>query len=185
MILLRHGQSEFNLHMGALGRDPGIIDPKLTPLGHVQARRAAEALIGQKITRIIASPYTRTMQTAAPIARSRGMRLDLNPLVRERYALACDVGRPASALASVWPEHDFAHIGEAWWPAVEEPTDQVVARAVLFRAEMSALSDQATILVVSHWGFILAMTGTHAVNGQILHCDPHEPGPATINWQHR
>jgi broad specificity phosphatase PhoE len=113
------------------------------------------------------------------------MRLDLNPLVRERYALACDVGRPASALASVWPEHDFAHIGEAWWPAVEEPTDQVVARAVLFRAEMSALSDQATILVVSHWGFILAMTGTHAVNGQILHCDPHEPGPATINWQHR
>ena len=56
MILLRHGQSEFNLHIGAIGRDPGIIDPKLTPLGHVQARHAAEALMGKGITRIIASP---------------------------------------------------------------------------------------------------------------------------------
>jgi broad specificity phosphatase PhoE len=46
MILLRHGQSEFNLHFTATKRDPGIPDPKLTGLGRDQAQRAAEALAG-------------------------------------------------------------------------------------------------------------------------------------------
>ena len=44
MILLRHGQSEFNLHFSVTRRDPGIIDPRLTPLGHQQAEDAARAL---------------------------------------------------------------------------------------------------------------------------------------------
>ena len=44
MILLRHGQSEFNLHYTATRTDPGIPDPRLTPLGHQQAQAAAEAL---------------------------------------------------------------------------------------------------------------------------------------------
>jgi glucosyl-3-phosphoglycerate phosphatase len=58
MILLRHGQSEFNLHFGATRRDPGIIDPRLTELGHIQAHEAAQQLRRQGIERIIVSPYT-------------------------------------------------------------------------------------------------------------------------------
>lgn len=61
MILLRHGQSEFNLLFTQTRKDPGIKDPRLTPLGHSQAEAAAEALAGaREIRRIIASP------TAAP-----------------------------------------------------------------------------------------------------------------------
>ena len=44
MIFLRHGQSEFNLHFTGTRRDPGIIDARLTDLGHAQAREAALAL---------------------------------------------------------------------------------------------------------------------------------------------
>jgi broad specificity phosphatase PhoE len=44
MILLRHGQSEFNLHFTATKRDPGIVDAPLTDLGHAQAAAAAEEL---------------------------------------------------------------------------------------------------------------------------------------------
>ena len=58
MILLRHGQSEFNLHFSVTRRDPGIIDPRLTPLGHQQAEDAARALADAGIERIITSPYT-------------------------------------------------------------------------------------------------------------------------------
>ena len=36
MILLRHGQSEFNLHFIATRRDPGIVDPHLIEFGHVR-----------------------------------------------------------------------------------------------------------------------------------------------------
>ncbi len=41
MILLRHGQSEFNLAFTLTRRDPGIVDARLTPLGR---ERLAEGI---------------------------------------------------------------------------------------------------------------------------------------------
>ena len=113
MILLRHGQSEFNLHFTATRRDPGIPDPRLTPLGEEQARTAAAALQGLGLRRIIVSPYTRTLQTAQPVARALGLPMVVNPLVRERCAFSCDIGTPRSALEAAWPGQDFStHRGD-------------------------------------------------------------------------
>jgi broad specificity phosphatase PhoE len=183
MILLRHGQSEFNLHFTATRRDPGIADPRLTEAGEAQARAAAEALAGERIRRIIASPYTRALQTAAPIARRLNVPVHVSPLVRERYAFSCDIGSPRTALDIAWPALDFAHLDEIWWPPVEEPDHQIEARAALFRAEMAALPDWQDTLVVSHWGFILAMTGERLMNGEWLRCDPTGPAPTAIAWR--
>src|ERR1700712_5064400 len=116
MILLRHGQSEFNLHFTATRKDPGIEDPQLTPLGHEQAEHAAAALAGESIERIIASPYTRALQTAAPLARQLGLPVLVTAAVRERYAFVCDVGSPVADLATAWPGHDFSGIDDVWWP---------------------------------------------------------------------
>lgn len=184
MILLRHGQSEFNLHFTATRKDPGIQDPKLTPLGHEQAAAAAAALAAEGITRILVSPYTRALQTAAPVAQALGVPVFVNAIVRERYAFACDIGSPVAALVSDWPHHDFAHIEDVWWPATEEPADDVIARAARFRAEMAAAPDWSNTLVVSHWGFILSMTGRSVMNGEWLRCDPTAPPPAEIVWRH-
>ncbi|MCW3473608.1 histidine phosphatase family protein [Limobrevibacterium gyesilva] len=184
MILLRHGQSEFNLHFTATRRDPGIVDPRLTKLGHEQAAQAAEAIRAEGIRRIIVSPYTRALETAAPVARALGVPIFVNPIVRERYAFTCDVGSPRTELAMAWPDHDFSAIDEVWWPPIEEPAQSVVDRAALFRAEMAALPDWSDTLVVSHWGFILAMTGTKVTNGQWLRCDPTAAAPAEISWRH-
>jgi broad specificity phosphatase PhoE len=183
MILLRHGQSEFNLHFTATRRDPGIPDPKLTELGQQQAEAAAEALAGERIRRIICSPYTRALQTATPVARRLGIPILVTPTVRERYAFSCDIGSPRTALAQAWPDIDLSHIDEVWWPAIEEPDHQIEARAALFRGEMAALADWQDTLVVSHWGFILALTGQRAVNGEILRCDPTGPAPERILWR--
>lgn len=184
MIFLRHGQSEFNLHFTATRRDPGIIDPKLTPLGHQQAAKAAEALAARDIRRIIVSPYTRALETATPVARRLGLPLSVTPTVRERYAFSCDVGSPISRLQSTWPEVGFHAIEEVWWPAIEEPADQVEARARLFRAEMAALDDWAHTLVVSHWGFILAFTGQSVMNGDMIETDPTAAHPESVVWKH-
>ena len=183
MILLRHGQSEFNLHFTATRRDPGIADPKLTELGHQQAEAAAEALAGERIRRIISSPYTRALQTATPVARRLGIPIIVTPTVRERYAFSCDIGSPCTALKAAWPDIDLSHIDEVWWPAIEEPDHQIEARAALFRGEMAALADWQDTLVVSHWGFILALTGQRAVNGEILRYDPTGPAPERILWR--
>ena len=184
MILLRHGQSEFNLRFTATRRDPGIHDPKLTPLGHEQAEAAAAALAGQGLRRILVSPYTRALQTAAPIARALDLPILVNPVVRERYAFSCDIGSPRADLRRLWPGHDFSGIEEVWWPQAEEPADQVRQRAALFRAEMSALPDWSDTLVVSHWGFILCMTGRSVTNGEWLRCDPTAAPPAEVVWKH-
>ncbi len=184
MILLRHGQSEFNLHFTATRRDPGIHDPKLTELGHAQAEAAAEALAGERITRIIVSPYTRALQTAAPVARRLGVPVFVNPVVRERYSFTCDIGSPRTELETAWPEHDFTAIEEVWWPSVDEPGASIIGRAALFRAEMAALADWSDSLVVSHWGFILCMTGQSVMNGNWLRCDPTGPAPAEVVWRH-
>jgi broad specificity phosphatase PhoE len=183
MILLRHGQSEFNLHFTATRRDPGIIDARLTEFGHMQANDAVRHLAGERITRIITSPYTRALQTAAPIARALGVAVVVNPIVRERYAFACDVGTPRSELERAWPEHDFSAIDEIWWPAIEEPAVSVINRAALFRTEIAALPDWSDTLVVSHWGFILSLTGTSVMNGQWLRCDPTGDAPKEITWR--
>jgi broad specificity phosphatase PhoE len=183
MILLRHGQSEFNLHFGATRRDPGIIDPQLTELGHAQAEEAARQLRGQDIRRIVASPYTRALQTARPVAAALNLPVTIDPIVRERYAFACDVGTTRQELARCWPEHDFSAIPETWWPAEEETETAIVSRAARFRADIAARHDWAHTLVVSHWGFILSMTGQSVANGQWLRCDPNEPAPAQLVWR--
>lgn len=184
MIFLRHGQSEFNLHFTATRRDPGIIDPKLTPLGHEQAAAAAAALAGRDIRRIIVSPYTRALETAAPVARALGLELTVTPTVRERYAFTCDVGSPISNLRTAWPQVGFHAIEETWWPAIEEPAKQIEARARLFRTEMAALNDWAHTLVVSHWGFILAFTGQSVMNGVMIEADPTKAHPENVVWKH-
>jgi broad specificity phosphatase PhoE len=184
MILLRHGQSEFNLLFTQTRKDPGIADPVLTPLGHQQAEAASVALAQDDIRRIVVSPYRRAIQTALPTAARLGLPLTVTPVVRERYAFICDIGSPRTALAEAFPQVDFTHLEEVWWPPIEEPADQVEGRAGLFRAEMAALDDWAHTLVVSHWGFIMALTGLSVTNGQILRVDPTAPGPAVVPWKH-
>lgn len=187
MILMRHGQSEFNKHFSATRRDPGIADPALTPLGQEQAEAAAVALGAEGIARIMVSPYTRTLQTAVPIARALGVPVVINPIVRERCAFTCDIGTPRTELALRWPQHDFAAIDEIWWPASTESAAQMLDRAALFRAEMAALSGSppawAATLVITHWGFIMALTGISVANGQWLRYDPTAPAPAEVSWQ--
>ena len=182
MILLRHGQSLFNLHFTATRRDPGIRDAPLTPLGHEQAEQAAESLAREPIRRIIVSPYTRALQTAAPIARRLAVPVIVSPLVRERFAFACDIGTPASELARAWPAQDFSTLDEIWWPAMEETRDSIAGRAARFRAEIAALPDWREVLVVAHWGFILTLTGESVPNGEWRRADPAAPPPEEIVW---
>lgn len=172
MILIRHGQSEFNLHFSATKRDPGIEDPKLTDLGQKQAEAAAQTLAGAGISRIIASPYTRALQTAAPTAALLDLPVRIHAGVRERYHFACDIGSKRTLLAAAWPQHDFGAIEEIWWPDATETEASVETRAAAFRAEMAADPAWHDTLVVSHWAFILTLTGESLDNGEWIRFDP-------------
>ncbi len=182
MILLRHGQSAFNLHFSATRRDPGIHDPELTPLGRQQAEQAAAALADIPLARLIVSPYTRALQTAAPLLASRALAIEITDLVRERYAFSCDIGSAPLALAERFPQHDFGHLPTQWWPDSFEEEASVIARADDFRAQMAAAPEHETTILVSHWAFILALTGKSLENGGWIQFDPHTEAPASLVW---
>jgi broad specificity phosphatase PhoE len=182
MFLLRHGQSYFNLHMSRTRQDPGIEDPELTPLGESQAAAAAQALAAAPLTRIIVSPYTRALQTAQPILSVHRVPVRIMHEVRERAAYACDIGSPPEKLASRFPHHDFAHLPARWWPDRPESTEETVVRADAFRRYVAAAADSTTTLLVSHWAFILALTGESLANGEILEYDPRSAAPGELRW---
>jgi glucosyl-3-phosphoglycerate phosphatase len=182
MFLLRHGQSYFNLHFNNTRMDPGIEDPELTPLGLEQAAAAADALAGVALTRIIVSPYARALQTAEPFLELHKARVDIMHEVRERAAYVCDVGSAPAVLAARFPQHDFAHLPAQWWHSSVETLEETTARADAFRTLMAARSDRATTLLISHWAFILALSGRSVCNGEVLEYDPTQGAPERIVW---
>lgn len=178
MILVRHGQSHFNVVYSQTRQDPGYIDPGLTEDGIVQARAVAGALGAHDVRRILASPYTRALHTAEIIAARLDLPVRIEPLVRERAHFACDVGSPRSRLKARWPHFDFADLPERWWPDPSESHEEVSARCAAFRAAMIATDDWAHVVVVSHWGFIRGLTGHEVANGAIVPFSPHDLVPS-------
>src|SRR5215510_9360596 len=174
MILIRHGQSEWNAVFNRTRVDPGIPDPPLTEIGREQARLAAALLAPRDLVRLLVSPYRRTLETAEIIAKELSVPVVIEPLVRERAAYSCDVGTARSHLASAWPHLRFDHLEEVWWPA-EETEAELAHRCSRFRRLMKDTEDWRHVAVISHWGFIRGLTGQEARNGEAVRFDPHEP----------
>jgi broad specificity phosphatase PhoE len=173
MLLIRHGQSEFNAVFSVSRVDPGIPDPRLTELGRAQARAAADALSAHGVRRLIASPYTRAIETALIIAERLGLPVGIDPLVGERAAYFCDIGSPPAELKRRFPALDFDHLDDPWWHdhvalGRDESEEEIVARSRRFRARAAGLEDRSDVGVVSHWGFIRALTGQEVKNAEIL-----------------
>ena len=175
MLLIRHGQSEFNVVYSVTRRDPGIRDPLLTATGRAQAREAAAALADQGLARLIASPYTRALETAEIIADILGLPVAVDARVGERAAFACDVGSPSAQLRARWPHLTLDHLDEMWWPALEESEAALDHRREKFRSAMATAADWVHAGVVTHWGFIRSLTGLTVPNGAVLRVDPTRP----------
>ena len=172
MILIRHGQTIFNVIFSVTRIDPGVPDPLLTSRGRGQARDIAASLAGEDIERIVASPYRRAIQTADTVARSLGVPLTIDPDVRERFSFSCDVGTRTSELARTWPEYDFTHLEERWWPDSEESEASFEKRCSGFRRRMADDPGAARTAIITHWGVIRALTGERVTNGTLVRIAP-------------
>jgi broad specificity phosphatase PhoE len=173
LILVRHGQSEWNAAYTRTRIDPNIPDPPLTAEGRRQAADAAASLAELRIERLLTSPYARALETAEIIAARLQVPVVVEPLVRERAAFSCDIGTPRSRLAARWPLLRFDHVDEIWWPGTEETDDQLWDRCDRFRVAVRTLQDWQNVAVVTHWGFIRAIAGIETRNGEWARLDPH------------
>jgi glucosyl-3-phosphoglycerate phosphatase len=174
VILIRHGQTEFNRIFAATRRDPGIRDPRLTDEGRQQAAAVAQALSAIPLRRLTVSPYIRALETAEIIADGLALPITVDPLIAERFCFACDFGSPLDELRARWPALVFDHLSDPWWPGDEESDDSLMLRAQRFRDRL-AQENSSDLAIVSHWGFIRALTGLRTPNGAVLRIDPGRP----------
>ena len=80
VLLVRHGQSEGN----AERRFGGHTATPLSSRGRHQAQATAEALASEPLSAIYSSDLARAMQTAAPLAKLSGLRVEASEAFRER-----------------------------------------------------------------------------------------------------
>lgn len=164
MIIARHAQSLWNVHFSRNHVDPGIPDAPLTDHGRAQAAHLAERLEREGIRRLVASPYRRTLETATIVAERLGCPITVEPLVRERNAFSCDRGSLPRELDRLWPGIGCEALAEDWFGQPIESVESVQSRARRFIKTAAAWADLRKVAVVSHWGFIRALTGQEIAN---------------------
>jgi broad specificity phosphatase PhoE len=116
VILIRHGQTEFNRVFSTTRRDLGIRDPHLTDQGRRQVQAVARVSGSFNLARLITSPYARALETAAIIAEHLSVPITVDPLIAERFSFTCDIGSPLTELRAGCPDLAFDHLPDPWWP---------------------------------------------------------------------
>lgn len=173
MIVARHAQSTWNVVFARDRVDPHMPDAALTEEGQAQAAALAARLAAHDITTIIASPYKRALQTARIVAARAGViRIEVEPLVRERNAFSCDIGSEADDLRRSFPDLVFDHLAPNWWGEAGEAHGTVAERGETFLRRVARRDDLDTLAVISHWGFIRALTGAELANADYLRLPP-------------
>lgn len=172
VLLLRHGQSEWN----ADGRWQGQADPPLTDLGRRQARDAARTL--GAVDAVVASDLQRAAETATIISEALGVGpVVVDPDLRERHAGEWQ-GLTRAEIERDWP----GYLGTA--PPVEgepgsraprvvpvepkhrprrppgwESDGALVERAVRALVSVQRLVPSGEVVVVTHGGLVYALEG--------------------------
>lgn len=80
ILLIRHGETDWNVEK----RLQGHLDISLNAEGERQAAALGKVLLGETLDAVIASDLQRALKTAESIAMPRGMRVHIEPELRER-----------------------------------------------------------------------------------------------------
>lgn len=148
LILVRHAQSEANRDGVSLGR----ADSPLTELGLRQAAALGEALAGEPLDRVLASPLQRALDTARAIATHHGLEVETHDDLTE-MAIGELEGMPWAELRERhadflrdWLADDAVSLK---MPGGESLAD-VDRRAWPVIAPIFAQDGDGTVVVVSH-----------------------------------
>lgn len=171
---LRHGETHWNRE----GRTQGHIDAKLNDLGRAQAAQAAEALRGQPIARIVASPLSRAHDTAKAVALVLGLKVTLDPGLME-----CHLGDHQGDPHGPWLQDYFQG---SYVPPNGEHFDDFCART--WAAMQRAVALGPNTLIVAHGGLWISARRFVSVDpdlGRMPNALPLHVVPEGDVWHHR
>lgn len=159
LILLRHGQTEYN----ATSRMQGQLDTALSDLGIQQATNAASVLAKHNITHVFSSDLSRAFNTASAVASLIGLEVGVDKRLRETH-LGEWQAKTHTEVDAAFPgaRAQWRHDPE-WAPPGGESRIEVARRArqVVDELMVSLKNwDQGTVLIVAHGGTINALTSS-------------------------
>lgn len=147
ILLLRHGQSEWN----ALGRWQGQADPPLSAVGRAQAVAASRSV--GVVDAVVASDLARAYDTALVIADATGVGpVVLDAALRERDAGEWS-GLTRAQIHRSWP----GYLDDGRRPRGWEPDDALLARVLPALGRIAALAPGGAVLAVTHGGVVYAL----------------------------
>lgn len=167
MILVRHGESVWNVERRVQGQAPGVL---LSDTGREQARAAASALAGRGATRLLSSDLERAAGTAAIIGARINLRVELDAALREQSAGSLE-GRLATELPTELPPPGV-HLHDVQWAGGESVADVHARVTAWLHALRRRLTRHDTAIVVSHGGTI-----------QVLRAVLADRGPQDVTWK--
>ncbi|HEY8641390.1 MAG TPA: histidine phosphatase family protein [Candidatus Dormibacteraeota bacterium] len=156
LFLVRHGQSTWNDSR----RIQGQLDPPLSALGEMQARRLAERLSGRLFDGFYSSDLARARDTALTLSAEIGMVPVALPDLRE-IALGEWEGLTREEMISGYPEEWSRWEREPSWDLVpgSEGAAAFEARVQQVLDELLERHRHGDILVVTHGGVIQVALG--------------------------
>ena len=163
IYLCRHGRTALN----AAGLLRGRLDPELDLVGQCEAKNLGKLLSGVGLTRVISSPLSRAVETAAAIAGAHGLTVETDDRLADRAYGAFD-GTSADDVVAQYGSLDAA-------PGVE-PADAVVERALAVVTPLA--TDENTVAVISHDAVITALLDELTPSAHV----PHHLHPRTGSW---
>ena len=144
LVMLRHGQTDFNLG----SRMQGQLDTELTELGRAQAVAAAEALAKRQPLLIVSSDLRRAYDTAVALGERTGLRVRVDQRLRETHLgdwqgmTHAEIDQKAPGARLAWRED------ATWAPHGGESRVDVARRSLPLIAALTAALLQ---LPVANW----------------------------------
>jgi broad specificity phosphatase PhoE len=147
LLLVRHGQSEWNVAGRMQGQTPHV---PLTPLGHEQSAEAARRLAARAPGALISSDLHRALQTADHCARATGLPVQTSPALREQGYGVLE-GRPSREL---WDVVDWEDVH--WSAEAGESLAQLHARVAAYLDHLLRHVPEDVVALVTHGDTIRA-----------------------------
>ena len=160
LYLIRHAQSWNN----AKPEEQRVEDPGLTELGEQQARRVAEFVTGLNLTRLITSPFLRTLLTTEQIHQATSLPTEVRSELHEQggcysgHVPQNKVGRPGMTRRQIEQRFSAFDLAaniddQGWWksqPYESRETAAERARWLLHRTREEFGHTQERIAYVMH-----------------------------------
>ncbi|MCD6639406.1 MAG: histidine phosphatase family protein [Nocardioides sp.] len=177
LVLLRHGQTEWNL----AGRFQGHTDIALDETGVAQAERVAPAMAALDPVRLWSSDLVRASRTAEIVAAATGLEPVLDDRLRE-YDVGVRAGMTRDELRAQHPEVYLAMVSGAPGAVEGAETDEQVQRRVHSALQdfWESLGRGETGLVVMHGAAL--RTGLLAFLGWPVSLREQLRGLANCGW---